>query len=81
MKNKKQIKIGSLVRCSRRGLIWSKLDASSALPKLVPAMGIYGIVCDIKDSERHSQSHKAYCVHLQNGEKFWGWECELEVIA
>ena len=78
MKNEKQIKIGSMVRLASgsRALRWPPYNRDLGL-----LVGVYGIVCDIKDSERHSQSHRAYCIHLQNGEKFWAWKSEFEVLA
>jgi len=69
MKNEKQIKPGSLV----------KMHKSRRPERVWPVSGLYGIVCEIR--AEWVTSPPLHHIHLQNGEKYWAWKSEFEVIS
>ena len=73
MKNEKQIKVGSMV----------KMRASREPQRVWRVSGLYGIVCEIRSaSEREPgcDPRPLHNIHLSDGDKYWAWESELEVL-
>jgi len=78
MKNKKQVKLGSLVRLTGK-LAIDFCDGA-----------LYGVVCGSGHGSRpHSKAIEAYrnipvgnfMIHLQDGTKYWAYVDEFEVLA
>jgi len=73
MKNKKQAKVGSLVK------IRSDFEGDTRM------VGLYGVVCEIRDQPLSGrmppQRALLHHIHLQNGDKYLAWAEEFEVLA